>query len=557
MKRMSDILLVILFLLALRAAGQEGEAGVVPAAGAAVTGPADNRPPAVTGDDTLAMYREAFERHRLAGDHETAYRYGRRLLRFADEAAAAQLKKKRETLEEVLEMNMRDQEIRLLNNERILIEEKIRGSTRQLWVSIVTLVLLLIFASAIYHRIRTIRKTRDLLQEKAVQLQHEKERARQSEQFKEQFLANVSHEIRTPMNAIMGITNILIKSEHLAEQEKYLVAMQASASNLLVLINDILDLSKLEAGKMELLKTPFNPREIISELYEKLKGKARDKGLSLRMEVADGVPEILTGDGYVLSNILLNLLTNAITFTIRGSVEITCSVGDTAGDQVTLLFEVSDTGMGIVPEKQEKILKTFVKVYDRSTMQYEGSGLELAIINQLVELQGGSIRLESTPSVGTTFHLEIPYRRSAETVVRDGEETEGAECELRDIRVLLVEDNEFNVMVASTELESVIAGLQLDVASNGKEALERLEQQPYHLVLMDVQMPVMDGYEATRNIRKMGDGRATVPIIAMSANVMPQEISRALSEGMDDYISKPFDTGELLGKMKKLLRPAN
>jgi signal transduction histidine kinase/ActR/RegA family two-component response regulator len=503
----------------------------------------------------LAMYTLAFEYYQLAGKSKEAYSFGEKLMAFKVYVAGQQLKRKLASLEDSFEMKQKDREIQLLNNQRILYEAKIKGSTRQLWVIIAGVVFLLIFAFTLLHRVRTIRKTRDLLQAKAAQLQHEKERARKNELFKEQFLANVSHEIRTPLNAIMGITNILIKNEYLKPQEKYLLAMQESAKNLLVLINDILDLSKLEAGKMELLMTPFNPRDILDELYAKLKGKAINKGLSLRMEVDEKVPEILTGDGYVLSNIIMNLVSNAITFTIRGSVEVTCRVREQEEKTVVLQFEVRDTGMGIVPEKQDKILQTFVKVYEKSAVQYEGSGLELAIINQLVELQGGSIRLESSPMIGTTFYVEIPYQLSKGSLLPEANIIVQEECELRDIRVLLVEDNEFNVMVASTELESVIDGLQLDVAENGQVALEKLQQHEYQLVLMDVQMPVMDGYEATRRIRIMNGSVGQVPIIAMSANVLQQEIDKCLKEGMNDYISKPFDTMELLQKMRKLLVP--
>ncbi len=503
----------------------------------------------------LAMYAVAFEHYKIAGEYKEAYTFGEKLLAYKVYVAGQQLKRKLASLEDTFEMKQKDREIQLLDNQRILYEAKIKGSARQLWVIIVGVGFLLIFAFTLFHRVRTIRKTRDLLQAKAAQLQHEKERARKNEVFKEQFLANVSHEIRTPLNAIMGITNILIKNEYLKPQEKYLLAMQESAKNLLVLINDILDLSKLEAGKMELLMTPFAPRDILDELYAKLKGKAINKGLSLRMEVDEKVPEILTGDGYVLSNIIMNLVSNAITFTIRGSVEVACRVREQDGQSVILQFEVRDTGMGIVPDKQDKILQTFVKVHEKTAVQYEGSGLELAIINQLVELQGGSIRLESSPGIGTTFFVEIPYQLSRGSLLPEVDALVPEECELRDIRVLLVEDNEFNVMVASTELESVIGGLQLDVAENGQVALDKLQQHEYQLVLMDVQMPVMDGYEATRKIRKMNGNVGKVPIIAMSANVLQQEIDKCLKEGMNDYISKPFDTKELLQKMKKLLVP--
>jgi len=363
----------------------------------------------------------------------------------------------------------------------------------------------------------------------------------------------MSHEIRTPMNAIMGITNILIKNKHLKTQEKYLAAMSESAKSLLALINDILDLSKLEAGKVELIDAPFSPRVVIMEVYDSLKERAVQKGLNFNVEIDKNVQDTLSGDGFVLRNILLNLTTNAVSFTNSGNVDLKCSVVKESSDFTTLRFVVRDTGLGIVPEKQEKILKTFVKVYEKGSIQYEGSGLELAIINQMIELQGGTIRLESEPGIGTAFFIEIPYRiRITTTLPKSFGPAEPDEA-LKDISVLLVEDNEFNVMVASTELESAIVGLMLDVAENGKVAIERLEQNKYDIVLMDVQMPVMDGYEATRKIRKTSGELSKIPILAMTANVLQQEIDKCLKEGMDDYISKPFDTDELLSKMRKIL----
>jgi len=500
-----------------------------------------------------AMLNAAFEYYQLAGKPKEAFVYGDKLIKYKDYVASQFLKNKLSALKDDHEMIQKENEIQLLNNQSIIYQEKIKASTRQQWTIIGGIGVLLIFVIALGHRVRTIRKTRDLLQTKSAQLQHEKNRAEKSELYKEQFLANVSHEIRTPMNAIMGISNILIKNKHLKPQKKYLNAMHKSAKSLLSLINDILDLSKLEAGKVELINAPFNPREVIMEVYDSLKEKARQKGLNFNVEMDEYVPDTLSGDGTVLSNILLNLTTNAISFTNSGYVILKCSVADENSDFSTLRLVVRDSGVGIVPEKQEKILNTFVKVYDNDSIQYVGSGLELAIISQMIELQGGNIRLESEPGMGTAFFIEIPYRINATEVIPKFSDPAIPEEELKDISVLLVEDNEFNVMVASTELESTIDGLNLDVAENGKVAVEKLEQKKYDIVLMDVQMPVMDGYEATRKIRKMNGEVSKIPILAMTANVLQQEIEKCLKEGMNDYISKPFETDELLSKMRKIM----
>lgn len=501
----------------------------------------------------LAMYRNAFEYYQVTRNYEMAWQYGDKLIHYKNYLAAQQLKRELSTLKDIYQMTQKETEIQLLNNQRKILKEQIKASNRAQWGIIGGVGLLLIFSISLMHRVRIMRRTRDLLEAKAAQYQHEKNRAEQNELYKEQFLANVSHEIRTPMNAILGITNILTRNKHPESQAKYLSAMQESAKNLLVLINDILDLSKLGAGKHELVSAPFNPREIIETIRETLKDKAAEKGLGFNVELDDQVPALLSGDGIVLNNILMNLMNNAVSFTAAGKVGMKCSIRKKKDELISLNFEVSDTGVGIVPEKQEKVLKTFVKVYDSSSIKYEGSGLELAIINQLVELQGGSIRLESEPQKGTTFFLELPYLLTPDSGEAVKMEDAEPEQEIGNVSILLVEDNEFNVMVASTELESAIDDLTLEVAGNGSIALEKLSENHFDLVLMDVQMPVMDGYEATRRIRQMKEEKGRIPIIAMTANVLQQEIQKCMKVGMNDYISKPFDTEELVDKIRKLI----
>lgn len=500
----------------------------------------------------LALYRTAFEFYQLEGDIKKAYKYGEDWISYRKFVADQQLKRQLSELKDVYQMAQKERDIQLLNNQKRILQEKIVTHNRQQWAIIIGVSLLLILSLLLFNRVRIMRRTRDLLEAKASQYQHEKNRAEKNELFKEQFLANVSHEIRTPMNAIMGITNILIRNKHPESQNKYLTAMHESARILLVLINDILDLSKLGAGKLELINTPFNPREIVATVRKELEKKANDKGLKYFSEVNDNLPEYLLGDGPVLTNILMSLMNNAISFTAEGSVSLSCRAGVVVDTQVPVIFEVKDTGMGIIPEKQEMILKTFVKVYDNKTIQYQGSGLELAIINQTVELQGGQVRLESQPGEGTHIFVEIPYVLTDSNLVIEPE-MNMPDTRISDVAILLVEDNEFNVMVASTELESVIDGLRLDVAGNGSIALDKMKNNQYDIVLMDVQMPVMDGYEATRRIRRMNDEKGNIPIIAMTANVLQLEVQKCLKEGMNDYISKPFETDELLLKITKLL----
>lgn len=451
------------------------------------------------------------------------------------------------------ENEQHEKQIELLNLQNKANEEKIISRQQQQYTYLGSVALLLIVIIALRSRIKTIRLGKDLIQEKNDLLESAKDKSNQSEKFKEQFLANVSHEIRTPMNAIVGMTNLLLKSKHLDGQKKYLDAMNHSAKNLLVLLNDILDLSKLEAGKMKVLKMPFNPWEVIENINKSVKSKADEKGIELVITLDKNIPRSLIGDSKKLYQILSNLVLNGIAFTEEGTVEIKCYLSKVEDYTGTLNFIVKDTGIGIVYEKQEKILETFVKVYDKAKLNYGGSGLELAIIKQMVELQGGNIRLESKPSEGTAFFLEIPYLLSVEDILENEVSLSETTVDLTGLSVLLVEDNEFNIIVAKDELESSIDDVNIELAGNGSIAVDMIIKQKYDIVLMDVQMPVMNGYEATKAIRKLKNSKSSIPIIAMTANNMQQEIDSCKKAGMDEYISKPFHTAELLGKMRTLI----
>ncbi len=451
------------------------------------------------------------------------------------------------------ENEQQEKRIELLNFQNKANQEKIKSRQQQQYAYLGSVALLLIVIIALRSRIRTIRQGKDLLQERNNLLEKAKIKSNQSEKFKEQFLANVSHEIRTPMNAIVGITNILLKNKHLEEQEKYLGAMNHSAKNLLVLLNDILDLSKLEAGKMKVLNKPFNLRDIIKSINNAVKSKAIEKGLELIISIDKNAPSTLIGDPKMLHQILTNLVLNGIAFTREGSVELECSLSNIKNGKGVISYVVKDTGIGIVYEKQEKILETFVKVYDKAKLNYGGSGLELAIIKQMVELQGGNIRLESKPSVGTTFFLEIPYTLTIEDIPEETADNTDTIIDLTGISILLVDDNEFNIMVAKEELESSIKDVNIELAGDGSIAVEKMKENKFDIILMDVQMPVMNGYEATKAIRKFNNSKSNIPIIAMTANNMQQEIDNCLNVGMDEYIPKPFDTNELLGKISKLM----
>jgi CheY-like chemotaxis protein len=333
--------------------------------------------------------------------------------------------------------------------------------------------------------------------------------------------------------------------------------MHVSSKNLLVLINDILDLSKLEAGKVEIEKSSFKIKEVIEKIEGDLKGKAEEKGLELKVETNPDVPEILLGDPQMLHNILFPMVNNGIAFTDKGAVSLMCILEGRTENSYIIGFKIQDTGIGIIKEKLDQILNTFVKVYEKDALNYDGSGLELPIIKQMIELQGGTIEVESESGKGTTFNIEIPYTSVTDIEEAGISEPQSPLISQSDLSILLVEDNEFNVMVATEEINSAFENVNLEVVENGKLAFEKVLENDFHVILMDIQMPIMNGYEATKQIRKIKGPKASVPIIAMTANVMKQEIDKCFESGMDAYISKPFETSELINKINTLVARGN
>ncbi len=410
----------------------------------------------------------------------------------------------------------------------------------------------LLFALGLFFRLRYTRKTQKLLEKKNEIIEAEKAKAQASERAKHQFLANMSHEIRTPMNAIKGMTDILIRRNPKEDQQEYLDGIKQSSDSLLVIINDILDISKIEAGKVELEHEPFSVRELVNNVHTIMQFRAEEKGLLLLKEVPEN-ELFVTGDANRLRQILINLIGNAIKFTEKGLV--TTSVkSEQVGEQLNLDVTVSDTGIGIDPDRMEKIFESFEQAYSDTSRKFGGTGLGLSISKKLVELHGGSIWVESEKGKGSQFHVIIPYT-IAETAVVEAQavdsDTHSADA-LHGIRILLVEDNAFNVIVAQEELEDAIEGVEIEVAENGLIAVEKLKSAAFDVILMDVQMPVMNGFEATRAIRNLDSEKATTPIIAMTANVLKEEVDLCYQAGMNDFIGKPFDTAELLNKIKTL-----
>jgi signal transduction histidine kinase/CheY-like chemotaxis protein len=393
-------------------------------------------------------------------------------------------------------------------------------------------------------------KTRDL-QEKNAQLI-------QTQKFKETFLANMSHEIRTPLNAIVGIVNILRKTKVDEEQARYLKSIKDASSNLQVIIDEILDFSKLEAGKVELEQIGFRPKALLDLTYDILQFKAGDKNLEFSVNTAEEVPEVVLGDPVRINQVLINLAGNAIKFTENGFVRISVKQVSSNADVSKLRFEIQDSGIGISPEQKLKIFDQFSQASGDTNRKYGGTGLGLAISRQLVELHSGILDVDSVIGAGSTFWFEIPVPIGTVADLEEDQAESASAEELKGIRILLAEDNAMNVMVAVDTLEMEISDVVIEVAGNGQIALDMLEAADYDLVLMDVQMPEMDGYEATRKIRALSDPeKAAIPIIAMTANATRSEIQACFDAGMDEYLAKPFETQDLLEKMLKTLQKKN
>jgi signal transduction histidine kinase len=394
---------------------------------------------------------------------------------------------------------------------------------------------------------KTIEELRLLLDGKEAQSRlHEamldKEHALQSASFKQQFLANMSHEIRTPLNAVIGMTNLLIDKEPREDQVRYLNSMRLASHNLLHIINDILDISKIEAGKISFEELDFNLNEVVDNVYQTLHHKAEEKNIGFGFSIDEKLPTWIKGDPTRLAQIIINLTGNALKFTdIGGKVSIRCSSEAHPDDNtVSIRFEIEDTGIGISQDQISKIFDSFTQASNETTRKYGGTGLGLAISKQLVELQNGTMNVTSTEGIGTIFHFTIPYALGVAAEADGTVQARNQEFDQK-LLILLAEDQPMNQMVAVDTLETLFKDIVVEVANNGKEAVDMALAKKYDLVFMDVHMPEMDGYEATQLIRSGTGPNAGTPIIALTANVIKEEIDKCIDCGMNVHLAKPFD----------------
>jgi PAS domain S-box-containing protein len=403
---------------------------------------------------------------------------------------------------------------------------------------------------------RQLEQSAQELKQKNAALSEALAAAREASEAKSRFLANMSHELRTPIHGVFGMTDLLLASTLSAEQREYSEAIRLSAEALLATISDILDVTKIEAGRLALDPAPFDPRSMVDDVVRGFRPKAERKRIGLNCSIGDGLPEMVRGDIGRLRQVLTNLVGNALKFTEHGEVEVRLAADEETERRATLLFTVADTGIGVAPEHALTIFGAFAQVDNSSTRRYDGAGLGLAISKHLIENMGGSIGFENRPGGGSKFWFRVPLAKqpvAPAAEVRGAEELPGKPRGTA--RVLLADDNELNRRIGLRMLER--AGYEVAAVTNGKLAVTEVLTGRYDAVLMDVQMPEMDGFEATAQIRREEGLARHTPVIAMTARASSGDRERCISAGMDDYISKPVSRQELILAIERWLRPSS
>ncbi|MDN5285600.1 MAG: luxQ 1 [Mucilaginibacter sp.] len=375
------------------------------------------------------------------------------------------------------------------------------------------------------------------------------DRADASEKIKQAFIANMSHEILTPMNAIVGFAGLLEESEMTREQKEYIRAILKSGEFLKGLLNNILDLSKIEAGDVQLERNPINIQGIVQSAISMLRPEVNKKSLLMSHRIDENVPKQVYGDEVRLSHILLNMVSNAIKFTLAGSVHVEVYVIDDTEDMVWLGFSVQDTGIGVAAEKQTEIFESLDQV--KQNHELGGIGLGLITAKHLVDLHGGDIFIKSSTPKGSDFRFLLPFYKNGLVVKEQFTKTNTPKGEVKNAQVLVADDNHLNQLLIRKVLEK--RGYSVDVVDNGKMALEKFATNYYDIILMDLDMPELNGYQAATAIRNSGNEKSTIPIIAITAHATREVMEKCMDHGMNDFITKPFDAQNLHQKIMSFL----
>ena len=378
---------------------------------------------------------------------------------------------------------------------------------------------------------------------KASRLLRDKEKAERAALAKQDFLSTMSHEIRTPLNVVVNMARLLMDESPRNDQLEYMKSLQFSANHLLVIINDILDFAKIEAGKIKLEEISFSPREVAEGITKAFQFRAKEKNISRRLDWDSSIPEHVLGDEVRLTQILNNLVGNAIKFTEKGFVSVHTELLSKQQDKYKIKFEVRDTGIGIPADRIKSIFQDYTQGGDDTTRKFGGTGLGLTICKRLVDMQNGELSVRSKEGWGSNFSIVLTYKHNATSSLLTSSKTKLDTSKLNDIKLLLVEDNPSNRMVATSFLEKV--GIQVSTAENGKQEIDEVQKGQFDIVLMDLRMPIMNGCEASKAIRDIGEANQKLPIIALTADVVQGVKDRVRECGMSDYLSKPFNPDEL------------